>query len=439
MLYHAVGHGWTCECLAFPSKGWHTIKDEDIPPEKRRYLAELDGKRKFYRDTPLYSQLCYSDPEVRKLIVDEVVAYIEKHDEIDYLHFWLGDNFNNYCECENCRKKIPTDWYFIMLNEIDRRLTELHNDTKIVFLIYFELLWPARTVTLNNSERFVMMFAPITRTFSHGLLAGGENIDRNAPLPEFRLNRIAFPSSTEGNLAFWFAHRKQFHGDAFDFDYHLMWEPYKDLAGLQLAEVIYNDVCALEKLGMNGFVSCQVQKVFMPHGFGMFVMGRALEEPSTSFSALKEEYFGVLYGGHKDFCLGILERIENSKCAAYLRNECRQVDDEVEKDLTELQDFLAVSAVETGERGKREKNPLVKKSLVYLQFYCELIKRYVDALIVKSKGGTIEAMDGKFGEMHEFLFTHENLVGTAMDTFSFDQLAQQILYSDWGSIKLENS
>lgn len=299
MLYHAVGHGWTCECLSFPSKGWNHVKDEEITPDKRKYLAKVGGKRKFYLDTPLYSQLCYSDPKVRELIAEEVVSYIEKHGEIDYLHVWLGDNYNNFCECESCRQKIPTDWYFMILNEIDRRLSALKKDTKIVFLIYFELLWPSQTVVLKNPDRFVLMFAPITRTYAHGFLKEGEEADKELPVPQFELNKIVFPSSTKENLAFLFAHQKTFHGDCFDFDYHLMWEPYKDLGGLRIASVVYDDVRSLESLGMDGLASCQVQKVFMPHGFGMFVMGRTLEDPSLSLEGLKEEYFGALYSSHE--------------------------------------------------------------------------------------------------------------------------------------------
>lgn len=165
-------------------QGLESRQRRGVTPDKRKYLAKVGGKRKFYLDTPLYSQLCYSDPKVRELIAEEVVSYIEKHGEIDYLHVWLGDNYNNFCECESCRQKIPTDWYFMILNEIDRRLSALKKDTKIVFLIYFELLWPSQTVVLKNPDRFVLMFgadySDVRPRFSQRRRGGGQRTSRSS-------------------------------------------------------------------------------------------------------------------------------------------------------------------------------------------------------------------------------------------------------------------
>ncbi len=51
-------------------------------------------------------------------------------------------------------KHTQTDWYIMPLNEIDAALTELGLQTKLVFLIYFELLWPPKTVTLKKPRSF---------------------------------------------------------------------------------------------------------------------------------------------------------------------------------------------------------------------------------------------------------------------------------------------
>jgi len=71
-----------------------------------------------------------------------------------------------------------------------------------------------------------------------------------ADIPEYKYNDTVFPSEVEKNLSFLFAYKKIFKGDCFDFDYHLMWEPYKDLGGLGLASVISEDVKGLKKAGM---------------------------------------------------------------------------------------------------------------------------------------------------------------------------------------------
>ena len=73
---------------------------------------------------------------------DLVVKYAKSNPAVDYLHVWLADEYNNVCECEGCRQTTPSDQYVSLLNEIDRRLTAEKLPTRIVFLLYQELLWP---------------------------------------------------------------------------------------------------------------------------------------------------------------------------------------------------------------------------------------------------------------------------------------------------------
>ena len=372
------------------------------------------------------------------MILDEIISYIQAHKEVDYLHFWLGDNYNNFCECDACREKMPTDWYFMMLNELDHRLTALNLDTKIVFLVYVELLWTAKEIKLENPDRFVMMFAPISRTYSYPLLEAGKTPNKSFPLPPFELNKIALPTSTEGNLAFLYEHQKHFKGDSFDFDYHLMWEPNKDLSGLQIASIIYQDVQALDALGLRGLSSCQTQKVFMPHGFGMFVMGRTLEDPTLSLQELYREYFSATYGKHYAWATGVLEEIASSNICAYLRNECPQTDAEIAKSFETFQDVLRERAKQAKILLDAETDEILRLSLHYLHFYCELLQKYCEALRIKALGEPWEKIEPAYRKMREYLFAHEDEVCLAMDTFEYDMMSEQILRSNWSVLQREN-
>ncbi len=90
------------------------------------------------------------------------------------LHVWLSDGWNNRCECDGCAVKRPSDWYVDLLNELDEQLDAAGIDTKIVFLAYADLLWAPEKSRLRNAERFILMFAPLTRTWRTTLLGGGE-------------------------------------------------------------------------------------------------------------------------------------------------------------------------------------------------------------------------------------------------------------------------
>jgi hypothetical protein len=85
----------------------------------------------------------------------------------------------------------PSDWYITLLNDIDERLTEENLVTKVVFLLYVDLLWEPQQVKLNNPDRFTLMFAPITRTYSSSF-TDAPAFDEN-DLPDFELNKLKFP------------------------------------------------------------------------------------------------------------------------------------------------------------------------------------------------------------------------------------------------------
>jgi len=141
LIYHAVGHGWTCEPLNIPGLDWD-VKYLSVPDGVEQYLALVDGKRELWDGIPLNTNLCYSNLEVQSMIVESIVEYLKIHKNIDILHFWLADGTNNQCECENCKDTRPSDFYIRMLNKLDKRLTAEGIDTKIVFLIYVDLFWP---------------------------------------------------------------------------------------------------------------------------------------------------------------------------------------------------------------------------------------------------------------------------------------------------------
>ena len=132
MVYHAVGHGWTCEPLGIPADGWDEIPDEALAPNMRDKIALVNGERKFFHGMPLTTNLCYSNADARKMMVDCILQYLEKH-QPDVLHIWLADDCNNFCTCEKCRRTTYSDQYVELLNEIDEALSERGNTTRIVF------------------------------------------------------------------------------------------------------------------------------------------------------------------------------------------------------------------------------------------------------------------------------------------------------------------
>ena len=323
LIYHKIGHGWTCECLGYPSTGWHKVDSASIPETIRPLLAEVSGKREFFEDIPLNTHLCYSNSEAQRRFVDEVIHYARKNRSVSALHIWLADNYNNTCECAACQQKTQTDWYVELLNEIDRRLTEQNLSTRIVFLIYFELLWPPVQERLLHPERFILMFAPITRTYTRPFYEISETVNRSVTgtLPEYVRNHATFPDNVKENLQYLYHWQQHFGGDSFDFDYHLMWDIDKEFGGYQLAKVLYDDCIRLREMGLNGLISCQLGRATFPTALCQYVMGRVLFDTSLPFEQLAREYFQAAYGDHSSLAQDYVRQLSEKFSHAYIRGE----------------------------------------------------------------------------------------------------------------------
>lgn len=221
-------------------------------------------------------------------------------------------------------------------------------------------------------------------------------------MPKFRLNRLRFPSDLRENLEFLYANQDRFSGDAFDFDYHLMWEPFKDLAGVKLAEVIHDDVRALKDLGLNGMVSCQIQKAFMPHGLGIYAMGRTLENSDVDFDRLRKEYLSAAFGDHVSSVVNILQIFYDCHCPEYLRNEHSEIDARQAEAFDNGADRLREGAKQLRFLRKEESDKTVDLSLKLLAYYCELCAHYFLALGAKARGEAREKVRKNFPKCINF-------------------------------------
>ena len=291
--YHKTGHGWTCEPFGIDGTSWDTNRKYDITEETKQYLAQVNGKRELWGNVPLNTNQCYSNPQVRGRMVEAITRYCKENPHVDTLHFWLADGSNNHCECEECRKKRPSDWYIRMLNELDARMTEEGVSTRVVFLIYVDLLWEPAEERLEYPERFILMFAPITRRYGQ---CYGECLRFEGEIPEYQRNQLAMPQSLEQNLEHLRRWQKKFAGDSFDYDYHMMWAHVLDPGYEKCAKNVFQDMKDLHKVGLEGMMSCQVQRCFFPTALPFVMMAAALWNEQADFEEQALAYYQAAFG-----------------------------------------------------------------------------------------------------------------------------------------------
>ncbi|RDY27306.1 DUF4838 domain-containing protein [Romboutsia weinsteinii] len=318
LLHHRVGHGWTSETLGYSSKyGWET--GVELTEESREYAAELSGKRDLFNQAPILTSLCFSNQKVMEKMTDVIVDYAKEHKSVDYLHVWLSDARNNICECSECQKEIPADQYVQLLNLLDEKLQRENLNTKICFLLYHELLFAPLHEKINNPDRYVMMFAPITRTFEKSY-ADVDYKNDILKTPKYIRNQVVLPNSLEENLSYLFEWKNSFNGDSFVYDYPLGRAHYGDMGYIAISKVIYRDIQYLNNLGLNGYISCQELRAGFPHNFPNYVMGKMLWNKTIDYNELKKDYFQAAYGPNWESVYRYLEKLSNLSSCDYFNS-----------------------------------------------------------------------------------------------------------------------
>jgi len=416
LMYHATGHGWTCEPFGISGSSWDK-NTQAVPEEAKQYFALVNGKRELWGDIALNTSLCMTNPKAREIMVNAIAEYCKEKPDINYLHVWLSDGFKNLCECENCRDIMPSDQYIVLLNEIDEKLTKEGIDTKIVFLIYHELLWKPEKESIKNPDRFVMMFAPISR----GYAAPINNYDKSqgrAEVAPFVLNNPTLPRSMGEFIAHLEGWQDMFKGDSFDFEYHLMWAHYADPGYMHISKVLHTDMVSLDNVGLNGMVSCQVQRASFPTGMPMYSMAKALWNKNSKFEDVSKEYFAAAFGEDGETVESYLTSISE----LLTLNNIRKGD--TEKTIADASE--AKNVINKFKAEYISKKFDVNASWMYLKHHAEMCLIYADALI-GSAAKDAEARNGNFAKLMEYINANMLEIHNVIDSRIFESTVNNYL------------
>ena len=318
MMFHDIGHGFNIDPFGIDSvHAWNKVPDDMISDSQRKYLAMINGKRKFYRDQPINTQFCMSNPKARTMVAKCVAEYAEKHSNIDYLHVWLGDDTNNHCECDECRKLLPSDWYMLLMNEIDEELTKKNLNTRIVFIVYIDTVWAPLVHKIDKPDRFSAMIAPIQRSYTCTL----PPLAPDFKLAPFNLNKNVFPKDLSIFLEYWKEWKKMWHGAAFCYEYHFWRHQACELSGTVLAKRIVEDVRAYKANGINGVIEDGSQRSYFPNGLAFYTYARILFDNTLTYEQIAEEYYSCAYGEDWKKFLDYFERLGEALDQKYIEGE----------------------------------------------------------------------------------------------------------------------
>ena len=318
LQFHDMGHGWTASAIGIKSDGnWEIDDSVTVPEESVKFLAEINGKRELFGGVPINTNLCMSNPEVRRRMVNDIANYAELQTNVDYLHVWLADASNNHCECESCVKKTPSDWYVIIMNELDSELTRRGLDTRIVFCIYVDTTFAPETETLNNPERFSLLLGAITRSYTKSV----PQTPTDLPLEKYECNNNKFPESVDGYVSYAREWNRRVKAPVFAYEYHFWLHQYYAPGTLGFSKIVHDDVKGYRANGIQGIIQDGSQRSFFPTGFPFYVYSETLFDCSADFENMKEDYFSHAYGEDWKEVESFLKKIDDSIPAKYLEGE----------------------------------------------------------------------------------------------------------------------
>ena len=379
LQFHDVGHGFTSK--PFGIKGTWTVEEEE--PGARKFIAEINGERPIINGKPVYTNFCMSSKEARRIVAEYVRDFLKKHLNIDYLHVWLADGKNKHCECEECRKKLPSDFYVELMNEIDELLSKAGIETKIVFICYVDTFWAPISERIKNSDRFVLLFAPIHRSYACSL---PDNRVKTELVPYIR-NKNVFPSDLASSLDYLEEWKKTYDGPIVAFEYHF-WRHYNySISGQMQAKLLYDDVKAYGKNGFDGIIQCGSQRALFPSALRIYTFAMAMYDNELSYEEIEEDYLSHLYGEDwkkfRDYLLKLEEALPFdffSRDSARLRENCH-TDSKMAKSIANIRKITEEGRklIKDHYNSEYRVRTVGVRLLEKHAYYCDLISDWIGA------------------------------------------------------------
>jgi len=430
---HTLGHAWMFE-------GWgihheppkiEQAKFAKLSKEQQDYLALVNGKRGIYGNSTFYTHFCYSNPDARKFLINYMVEYAKNKPHVDFIHAWLADATNNQCECEECVKMHPSDWYVLLLNELDEALTKEGLDTRVVFIMYVDTVRPPEKLRLKNPNRFVLLSA-IGLHYEKGYI----NEEYTGEIPPFVRNDF-HPEPNALRLK-WHKEWKEMHGNmpSMIFEYRYYTDMYNDLSQMQICRETHRDMKALESVSFNGCMSDQTHRMYMPTALPLIMMGATLFDKNADYDTVANEYFEGAFGKDGILCREYLEKLSTLLCPSNTRIGGGSGVEEDGLGSIEASKKCWINNEYVAERAAKipafvdEFLPIIKRNVSeaddearrtawnYLTYHAEMCKLYSYVLLAGAENDMDKARE-KFKDLKKYLEEREMEYHNVFDFFLF--------------------
>ena len=180
----------------------------------------------------------------------------------------------------------------MMLNEIDARLTEKGISTKLLFSAYIDTIFPPLTERVNNPDRFIFNYCPITRSYTSTITP--ESVI--PPTKPYIRNKWAAPKTSEECFAYLKEWQKVHTCSICTFEYHYWKHQFRDPGMMAISRRIYEDMRNLKPLGFSGIMEDGSNRSFFPNGFISHIFSATALDQNLDYETELADYFFHVYG-----------------------------------------------------------------------------------------------------------------------------------------------
>ncbi|MBO7303982.1 MAG: DUF4838 domain-containing protein [Clostridia bacterium] len=430
---HTLGHEWMFAKLNVHHSSPENDRKqlENLPDEFKELFAMIGGQRGLFRNNLFATHLCYSNPKARQLLVDTMVEYLEKKPHVDFVHAWLADATNNQCECEECVKKHPSDWYVMFLNELDEALTAKNIQTKVVFITYVDTVRPPETETLKNPSRFVLLSA-----IGLHYETGYSTEPYTGEIPEYVRNKFVTPPNALRLQ--WYKDWKEMcgnvHGIIYEYRYYT--DMYCDPGYMRVSRETHRDMASLDKIPFDGCMSDQTHRMYMPTALPLIMMGETLFDKTNDFDKCANDYFYAAFGNEGYLVREYLEKLSELFCPSNFRIGGRNGIEEEGLGNIEVKNKPWVNNPDVAASVAQvpgvidEFLPVIVKNMstveedsrylswVYLEQHAEITRRHSEIVLAGAEDN-MELAQQKLREMQDYLSEKEPYYHNVFDLFLY--------------------
>ena len=266
------------------------------------------------------------------------------------------------------------------------------------------------------------MFAPISRTFEKSL--ADTPYPPEVEMPPYKRNAVRLPVNLAENLTFLYGWQAMEKTDSFIYDYPLGRAHYGDLGYMKISRVIAKDTEELERLGLNGYISCQELRTALPSALPNYVMGHKLWQKDASAEALAEEYVRSVDGGEGEEIKAALSELSRLSDTDYVNGKMAPEQPELAERFRSGEEASAAlerRLQECLKRAQKEKERLYMSELLH---YAGYARRMFRALALRAeKDVKPEDLEEAWKEVCLYLQEGEHLYQKGFDVYRLIEVA----------------